>query len=223
MFEPLLGFTDPNCTGHTDIRTDIFCMKTPSSSVQREQQKKLKLWNFLSIPIWNMGSRRDHRTVLIQDSSESFWSSLHARTRFGTSVQCAGWLTCKTVERTRGQRYNTLQDDCAYMYPWWKVKMPLCCRSVKNGHLCWGSWAHTTHAFTTTLYWKTAQTLGCMQTCYKFPIVSEHDRLMWVFSEFSVSTVPLAKCSNHFWVLQTQIVLDGQTHYFCMKNPSSSV
>jgi len=51
MFEPLLGFTDPNCTGQTDIRTDIFCMKTPSSSVQREQQKKLKLWNFLSIPI----------------------------------------------------------------------------------------------------------------------------------------------------------------------------
>jgi hypothetical protein len=26
-------------------------MKTPSSPVQREQQKKLKLWNFLSIPI----------------------------------------------------------------------------------------------------------------------------------------------------------------------------
>ena len=35
---------------------------------------------------------------------------------------------------------------------------------------------------------------------------------MWVFSEFSVSTAPLAKCLNHFWVLQTQIVLDGQTN-----------
>ena len=45
---------------------------------------------------------------------------------------------------------------------------------------------------------------------------------MWVFSEFSVSTVPLAKCSNHFWVLQTQIVLDGQTHkqtIFAWKTP----
>jgi hypothetical protein len=61
-----------------------------------------------------------------------------------------------------------------------------------------------------------------MQTCYKFAIVSEHDRLMWVFSEFSVSTVPLAKCSNHFWVLQTQIVLDGQTNtqtIFAWKTP----
>ena len=46
---------------------------------------------------------------------------------------------------------------------------------------------------------------------------------MWVFSEFSVSTVPLAKCLNHFWVLQTQIVLDIRTDIFCMKTPSSSV
>ena len=36
-------------------------MKTPSSSVQREQQKKLKLWNFLSIPILHLrnGGRKE--------------------------------------------------------------------------------------------------------------------------------------------------------------------
>ena len=53
MFEPLSGFTDPKCTGHTDTRTDFFFIKTPSDQFlsPREQQKKLKLWNFLSIPI----------------------------------------------------------------------------------------------------------------------------------------------------------------------------
>ena len=36
-------------------------------------------------------------------------------------------------------------------------------------------------------------------------------------------TVPLTKVSNHFLVLQTQIVLDRQTDVFCVKNPSFSV
>ena len=35
----------------TDRQTDVFCVKNPCFSVQREQQKKLMLLTFLSIPI----------------------------------------------------------------------------------------------------------------------------------------------------------------------------
>ena len=48
--------------------------------------------------------------------------------------------------------------------------------------------------------------------CYYFVMFITYNQLMEYLRCFSVMTVPLTKVSNHFLVLQTQIVLDTHTH-----------
>ena len=140
MFEPLLGFTNTNCTGRTHKQT-IFAWKTPVRQCKGNNKKSWCFWTLCLSQLIDAQPRGGNR------QTEKRFCKLG-------QLSCLFWTFSKRL---------SVEEPPPAM---------LGAASVLRGRRgTQPSWAHTTHAFTTALYWKMAQTLGVfanmLRICYR--------------------------------------------------------